>query len=108
MWRRDGKKDSGVIAQEIEQVMPWLVFTHPETGMKSVQYDGLFGPVIEALKEVDENMAMFAFMQKGLKEQVEKNTREIASLKEENFKLKEKVEILEARLERLEKLLLKE
>ncbi len=41
----------GVIAQEVEKQFPQLVSTGPN-GMKSVQYDGLVAPLIEAVKEL--------------------------------------------------------
>jgi trimeric autotransporter adhesin len=40
----------GVIAQEVEQVFPEAVSTGT-TGVKSVNYSGLIGPLIEAVKE---------------------------------------------------------
>jgi len=46
-------------------------------------------------------------MSDGLSEKIEANSREIASLKDENTALKLKVESLEERIERLEKLLSK-
>ena len=42
----------GVIAQEVEAVFPELVTTD-EQGHKKVDYQGLVGPVIEAIKELD-------------------------------------------------------
>jgi hypothetical protein len=41
-----------VIAQEVEEVFPELVETTPE-GLKKVNYDGLFAPLIEVVKELD-------------------------------------------------------
>jgi hypothetical protein len=42
---------SGVIAQQLETVLPFLVTTD-ESGIKSVNYSGLFGYLIEAIKEL--------------------------------------------------------
>ncbi|MEN9722730.1 MAG: hypothetical protein RJB38_716, partial [Pseudomonadota bacterium] len=42
----------GVIAQEVERVFPEVVLTDERTGLKSVAYDHLIAPVIEAVKEV--------------------------------------------------------
>ena len=50
-WKKDGKADIGVIAQEVETVFPQLVHTDPD-GMKSVEYGNLIAPVIEAIKEL--------------------------------------------------------
>lgn len=68
-----GKQQVGVIAQDVEKVFPEVVKTDSETGLKSVAYDHLVAPIIEAIKE------LFGMTQE--------NTREIASLKEKNKKL---------------------
>ena len=57
-----GHLDSGVIAQEIESVLPHLVLNQDgakEDGvvMKSVNYNGLFGVLIEAIKELSAKVA---------------------------------------------------
>lgn len=50
--RKDTKKASvGVIAQEVEQVIPSLVHTD-EAGLKSVAYANMVGILIEAVKEL--------------------------------------------------------
>jgi hypothetical protein len=49
-WKRDGRPSSGVIAQEVEQVLPAAVHTDTE-GIKSIEYDQLIAPLIEAIKE---------------------------------------------------------
>lgn len=50
-WKRDGTKGTGVIAQEVEKVLPDLVLGSDET-QKSVNYNGLIGVLIEAVKEL--------------------------------------------------------
>jgi len=45
----------GVIAQEVEEVFPELVTTH-DNGMKSVAYGNLVGVLIEAVKELTEQV----------------------------------------------------
>ena len=47
-WKEDGRFGSGVIAQELEQVLPHLV--HDDNGNKSVNYMGLVGYLIEEVK----------------------------------------------------------
>lgn len=47
-WKETGLKSSGVIAQELEKVLPHLVTT--DKGIKSVNYDGITGYLIEAIK----------------------------------------------------------
>ena len=48
-WKESGEKGSGVVAQELEQVLPHLVHTDDE-GMKSVSYNGLVAYLIEEVK----------------------------------------------------------
>jgi hypothetical protein len=46
----------GVVAQEVEEVLPELVQVGPD-GTKGVHYDGLIGPLIEAIKEQQAQIA---------------------------------------------------
>lgn len=48
-WKASGKKSYGVIAQELEQVLPDLVTT---VDNKSVNYNGLVGVLLQAVKEL--------------------------------------------------------
>lgn len=48
---RDIKRQIGVIAQEVEQVLPELV-NMDDKGVKSVNYAGIVAPLIEAVKEL--------------------------------------------------------
>lgn len=50
-WNNDNVASVGLIAQEVEEVLPELVTTDSETGLKSVQYGNLVAPLIEAVKE---------------------------------------------------------
>lgn len=49
-WKDSGKESAGVIAQDVEKVLPEAVITDAE-GIKSVDYDALIAPLIEAVKE---------------------------------------------------------
>lgn len=49
-WKESGAPGIGVVAQEVEQVLPSAVHTDAD-GMKSVEYDQLIAPLIEAIKE---------------------------------------------------------
>jgi hypothetical protein len=42
----------GLIAQELEKVYPQVVQTDPKSGLKSVAYDHLVAPIIEAIKSI--------------------------------------------------------
>ena len=49
-WRDNGLKSAGVIAQQLEKILPWLV---SETdGIKSVNYSGLIAYLIQSNKEL--------------------------------------------------------
>ena len=51
-WRADGHPDVGVIAQEMEEVLPEAVVTDAKSGFKAVKYQNLVAPLIEAVKEL--------------------------------------------------------
>lgn len=48
-WKSTGKKSYGIIAQELEEILPDLVTTQQN---KSVNYNGLVGVLIQAVKEL--------------------------------------------------------
>ena len=48
-WKENGKSAYGVIAQELEEILPDLV---KNSEVKSVNYNGLIGVLIEAIKEL--------------------------------------------------------
>jgi hypothetical protein len=49
-WKKDNTPSAGVIAQEVEIVMPSAVHTDA-SGYKTVEYDQLIGQLIEAIKQ---------------------------------------------------------
>ena len=49
------KRDVGVIAQDVEKVMPEIVGTRPD-GIKAVKYDRLVSVLIEAVKELTDEV----------------------------------------------------
>jgi hypothetical protein len=53
IWSTNHKKSVGVIAQEVEKVVPELV---TDTDIKSVNYNGLIGILIEAIKELNQEI----------------------------------------------------
>ncbi|MES2776950.1 MAG: tail fiber domain-containing protein [Bacteroidota bacterium] len=62
--RRDSAIQTGLLAQEVEKVMPELV-KEDEKGIKSVNYNGLIPYLLEAVKELSqENKAMRKEMEK--------------------------------------------
>jgi hypothetical protein len=48
-WKESGRKCIGVIAQEVEMVLPELV--NETDGLRSVAYGNIIGLLIEAIKE---------------------------------------------------------
>ena len=48
-WKESGRSSYGVIAQELEEVLPELV---KQGEVKSVNYNGIIGVLIEAIKEL--------------------------------------------------------
>ena len=55
-WVKSNKPSIGIIAQEIEKVLPQLVTERTDTGTKSVNYNGLIGVLIEAVKELSQRV----------------------------------------------------
>lgn len=51
-WKANGRRDIGVIAQEVEKVYPLAVYTRQKTGLKYVSYGSLVAPLIEAVKSL--------------------------------------------------------
>ena len=54
-WKDTGRKDMGVIAQEVEQVFPEIVGTRESASgstIKTVEYGNLVAPLIESVKEL--------------------------------------------------------
>lgn len=54
-WIENGKHSSGVIANALEGILPWLVETN-ENGIKSVNYSGLIAYLIESNKELSKRI----------------------------------------------------
>jgi len=50
-WKDSKRKSAGVIAQDVESILPHLVSTNPE-GKKSVNYGSLTAYLIECVKEL--------------------------------------------------------
>lgn len=50
-WKDSGSKSAGLIAQDVEKYLPELV-SENENGIKSLNYDGVIGVLVEAIKEL--------------------------------------------------------
>lgn len=88
LWRNNGQPDAGVIAQDLERVMPDAVVTDPSTGFKAVKYNQLFAPLIQSTKQLDRDVASIR--------------ADNAALKAENAQLKSDLETLKARVSAIE------
>lgn len=49
----DARPSIGLMAQDVEAVFPSAVTTNPESGLKSVDYNQLIAPLVEAIKELN-------------------------------------------------------
>jgi hypothetical protein len=88
----------GLIAQDLEKIYPQVVKTDRETGLKSVAYDHLVAPLIEAVKAIYYRITVVETRQ---------NTHEldIAQLKLRADQAEKENAETKARLERIEKML---
>ncbi len=85
-WKKDGTKSDGVIAQEIEPVMPEAVTTDPK-GFKTVNYDVMFAPIIESIKELKVMFDKISDKVAELFTRVDKHDTELKALQDELKKL---------------------
>ncbi|WP_374028666.1 tail fiber domain-containing protein [Bdellovibrio bacteriovorus] len=83
-------RDMGVIAQEVEAQFPEAVQTDSQ-GFKSVAYTKLIGPLIESTKELAGLCKLNDSQIAKLQNLIEKQEREIASVKKENAELRQAI-----------------
>jgi hypothetical protein len=57
-WKENGKSSYGVIAQELEEILPELV---KQGEVKSVNYNGIIGVLIEAIKELKSEIEILKY-----------------------------------------------
>jgi hypothetical protein len=57
-WKDSKNPSMGVIAQEVETVLPSIVATDSKTGTKSVSYDGIIGLLIEVVKDQQKSISL--------------------------------------------------
>jgi hypothetical protein len=56
IWKESNKSSFGVIAQDVEKVLPELISVRSDTRTKSVNYNGLIGVLIEAVKNLSKRV----------------------------------------------------
>ena len=95
-WKEGDDKDTkyGLIAQEVEEVMPEIVHTN-EKGFKAVEWWQLNGVYVEAIKELNDKAVTAS-------EARQSQAQRIEQLETENTELCRLVERMEARLTTLE------
>ena len=92
LGRSTGRKEIGVIAQELEAVFPELVTRWGDKGYRAVDYGRLTGVLIEAIKELRaEKEAQI----KPLESQIVAQEQQIAALQEQNATLAHRLTALE-------------
>jgi hypothetical protein len=88
-WAGTGEGDAGVLAQELEKVLPDAVRTYGPSGYKGVKYNYLVAPLIESDKE------LYAILETLKKENAELKTR----LEADNTDFKTRLEAAEKKWE---------
>jgi len=99
------KHQIGFIAQDLEQVYPEVVKTDKKTGFKSVMYDKLVAPLVEAFKALVARLNDTDGRVAALEAENAAKGREISSVKMDNEQLKKENAAIKARLDQIEKTL---
>lgn len=99
-WKDSGKRDVGVIAQEVQKVFPEIVNVsktrNPETNevidsFLTVEYGNLIAPVIEAIKELTKWMTDLRKSDAAQDKDIEAIKQQLNELAKENKALKQQV-----------------
>ena len=67
-WREDNSQDVGLIAQDVERALPEAV--HEIDNIKSVNYNGVIGLLVEAVKELSEENQLLRMDVASMKEKI--------------------------------------
>lgn len=81
-WKKDGVKSAGVIAQEVEKIMPEAVNVKPD-GFKAVSYDTLIAPIIEAIKDLKKLFDGLSAKVAELFTRIDSHDKELKALRDE-------------------------
>jgi hypothetical protein len=109
-YKNENENNIGVMAQEVEKVFPELVFytkiAEDKPKYRAVKYQYLSAILIEGFKEqqaqIEENQKMLKVMRDGLDLRVEELEREVIELRAENQLIKDKLNSILDRLDKLE------
>lgn len=55
-WKSDNTTQAGLVANEVESVIPTVVDTDEDTGMKSIEYTGIISYLVEAIKSLKDEV----------------------------------------------------
>lgn len=106
-WNKSGDPEVGLIAQEVEAVLPELVHTDPKTGMKAVKYGNLVAPLIESVKDLYGMCEATAKEMARVVSSVNRHEDEIKTLQERVKSLEEDNQQLHREIEEIKRLLKK-
>ena len=104
-WKNTGEPDAGVIAQELEEVLPFLVATDAQSGFKAVKYASLISPLIEATKELDVRCEANEAKIGAVDRRLATVEADVDTLKADNQKLRDENQQLKERLDKIERAL---
>jgi len=93
-WKKDGTASAGVIAQDVQKVMPEAV-TVGKDGMESVSYDALLAPMIESIKQLKVENDTLKADNDNLKATITVIKADNDNLSAEEQKLQDRVDALE-------------
>jgi hypothetical protein len=111
-YKKSGEKSIGVSAQELEVDFPELVYFSKrmdgdDTEYRAVRYELLPAILIQGFKEqqeeIEKNKKILNLMRDGVESRLSKVEKEIQELRDENKLLKEKIDLILKRIEKLEK-----
>jgi hypothetical protein len=80
-WKESGAEQIGLLAQDVEEVFPETVATDPKNGYKSVQYGNLIAPLIESVKELDQEVTTLQLQNLVLEKKIEEMEEILNKLK---------------------------
>jgi hypothetical protein len=104
-WKETGKHDMGFIAQEVEQVTPYLVNENRRPSgeiFKSVQYGNLVALAVEAVKALAVKIFAIEASQNVLLNQVKDLQGKLSKADQENRELKSQFKAIDQRLSDIE------
>jgi histidyl-tRNA synthetase len=80
-WKDDPSQtiQIGMIAQEVEPIIPEIVFTNPVDGLKGINYSQATAILVEAIKEQQQQIESYKSQLQSLHEEVEQIKSLLAS-----------------------------